>query len=143
MPIEDEMLPVMRGQDGSNQSQRLVFDINSGKPINQSGSDTTITENPWAAWGRKALAGLGAGMTGFAKGFSATWNGQPVDLSDVGTNVASAFGKKTREKQKEVEAQEGHETENKIKPNTQTASVNNPFASYWNNWAENNYKMRG
>ena len=110
--------------------------IESATPVQQDGS--TQQENPWVKWGKIALAGLGGGATGFAKGFSSAWNGQPVDMASDWADVSENFAKKTKKKQEEVEEKDGVETQNRI----ETASAN-PYATYWKNWADNNYIMRG
>ena len=121
--------------------------INVNVPSNansQTGSDTTVIEDPWSKLLGKTLTGLGAGMKGFAKYYSAARGGNAGAFDELDDDISKIIEK--RKKAREENAKDGAASEPTSSPvgtTDNTVAVSSPSFSHnaWNEWA--NQTLRG
>ena len=97
----------------------------------------------WGDWGKKLLTGLGAGMKGFAKYYSAARGGNVAGLDEMEDDLNKILEKRKKQREEEGAASESASSSPSVGTTDNTVAVSSPsyFQNSWNDWAKNN--MRG
>ena len=125
------------------ESQQALPNVNvsvgTAQPM---GSDTTVNESGWGKFAKKFLTGLGAGMKGFAKYYSAARGGNVAGLDDFDEGIKDLLEKKKKEREARENGGASEETEPEVGTNDNTVAVNSPsyLQTGWNNWAKTQFK---
>ena len=127
------------------ESQQALPNVNvtigTAQPL---GGDTTVNESGWGKFANKLLTGLGAGMKGFAKYYSAARGGNVAGLDDMEDDLNKILEKRKKQREEEGAASESASSSGpSVGTTDNTVAVSSPsyFQNSWNDWAKNN--MRG
>lgn len=128
----------------NGQTQPVNVNINTASTAAaKAGSDTTVNEDPWSKWLNKGLLGLGAGMKGFAKYYSAARGGNAGGFDELDDDISKILDKRKKEREeREKEGAASAPAENSVGTTDNTVAVSSPFQNAWNTWANQNL-MRG
>lgn len=120
--------------------QNINVTVGTAQPL---GSDTTVNESGWGKFAKKLLTGLGAGMKGFAKYYSAARGGNPGAFDEMEDDLNKILEKRKKQREEEGAASEPASSSPSVGTTDNTVAVSSPsyFQTAWNDWAKNN--MRG
>lgn len=124
--------------------QNVNVTVGTAQPM--SGSNTTVNESGWGGLAKKLLTGLGAGMKGFAKYYSAARGGNVAGLDDMDDDLSKILEKRKKERKENGgagAASESASSSPSVGTTDNTVAVSTPSFSHnaWNDWA--NQKLIG